>query len=158
MTAAPRPVCLRNRLPAFGWVFAACFDAMLLGFLWVIVRDGWPKDVPFWVQWPIVAMFVISAIWLSVWLFGMPMTEARIGRDRVLQLKRRWLLRSSAERIRAEQVTSVQMFEDTDSDGDPYFRCRLWLKDGTHADLNEGWDRERVAADVARIREALGLD
>lgn len=131
---------------------------MLLGFLWVIVRDGWPKDVPYWVQWPVVAMFVGAALGLSVWLFGIPMTEARIGRDRVLQLKRRWLLKSSEARIRPERVTSVQEFEGTDSDGDPYFCCRLWLKDGGHVDLNEGWDRERVATDVARVRDALGID
>ncbi len=130
---------------------------MLLAFLWIIVRDGWPKDMPFWVQWPALAVFVGSAIGLSVWLFGIPMTEASVGRDRVLRLKRRWPLRSSEARIRPELVTSVQMIEDTDSDGDPYFRCRLWLKDGTHADLNEGWHRERITGDVARIREALGL-
>lgn len=130
---------------------------MLLGFLWVIVRDGWPKDVPFWVQWPIVAMFVISVIVLSVWLFGIPMTEARIGRDRVLRLKRRWLLRSSEARIRPEHVTSAQVFEDTDAEGDPYFRCRLWLKDGGHADLSEGADRERIATDAAAVRAALGI-
>ncbi|MBK6728316.1 MAG: hypothetical protein IPG63_13830 [Xanthomonadales bacterium] len=158
MASAQRPVFIRNRLPVFGWFFATCFDAMLLAFLWIIVRDGWPAHVPFLVQWAAVPVLVCAALGLSIWLFGMPITEARIGRDRVLRLKRRWLLSSSEERIHPEQASSVQAFEETDSDGDPYFRCRLWFKDGRHADLNEGRDRERVAADVVRVRDALGLD
>jgi hypothetical protein len=138
-----------NNAAVFGWTFMIVWMAMLCAFTWLAVRD---HGVPGYSS-EITALFLAG-----FWLFGlagcnfflrMPRVRLLKGADG-LRLEEIWLWRRRSSPLASTDLQTLALIEDTDTDGDPYFKCAITLPDGRPVFLKESHLRG-IVEDAMRL-------
>lgn len=144
-----------NGAPVFGWVFIlvwlSALGAGTVAFASRAGGEGLPRHV---------ASLVMAGFWLAglgavAFLLRIPRTTVRLdGRD--LVVTERWLVGRQEERIAHGQPARVEIANERDSDGDPYFVCQLTMPSGRVVKIKEGHRSEVVEATRLAVAAALG--
>lgn len=99
-----------------------------------------------------------------VWLFGLGGCSAFFGTPRIrvtiadgqVTVREAWLIRRSTETFPLKAMPEPRLLREKDSDGDPYFRCRLKTPLGRSVIVSESND-EQVVVDVCqKLKDAAG--
>ncbi len=147
---------VRNRTPAFGWGFMAFFLGMVGAFTWIMGTDGPHPSQPALLQHGALGLFWIVGVIVAAHLGSIPCTRLRVLPGGAVVLSSRWPMRRQEERFARDAIAAVEVRRDRDSDGDPYFRTVLTLRDGRTETVREGHDEAEQQALAARLTAALG--
>lgn len=155
--ALPAPIDIRNRLPIFGWVFIGIFLGFNAIFTYILGRDGPPRSAPGPIMHLVLGGFWMVGITVAAHLCSIPATRLTQAPDGGLRLVSRTPLRKRVEHLPRASIAAVDLVQDRDSDGDPYWRTELLLADGSRRPVHEGHDRAVQDATSQALRAALGL-
>jgi hypothetical protein len=153
---APR-IEFRNRTAAFAWGFMAVWLTFLALMTWVLARDGAHPSQPAWLQHGAIALFWLVGIPAAGYLFSLPCTRLAVRADGSVLLTRRTPFGVEREAFAPGTIAAVEVREDRDSDGDPFWRSVMVAADGRERTVREGHAAEDQQAVAARLRGALGL-
>lgn len=144
-----------NGAPIFGWVFIlAWLSALGAGTVAFVSRPG-GEGLPRHVASLIIAGFWLAGLGAVAFLTRIPRTTVRFdGTD--LVVTERWLIGRQEERIARGQSGRVEIADERDSDGDPYFVCQLTMPSGRVVRIKEGHQRTVVEAARLAVAAALG--
>lgn len=151
------PIDIRNRLPLFGWVFMAGFLGFTAIFTYILGRDGPPASTPAPIMNLVLGGFWIVGIAVAGHFWSLPITRLTGAPDGSLRLVSRTPLRRRVEILPRATIAAIELAQDRDSDGDPYWRTEIRLADGSRRVIREGHDREAQEAVVAGLRATLGM-
>ena len=141
----------RNGSPWFLWIFMAVWMTGLCLFTYVVVRDGPPRGSSWWTVGPILAAGWLGGLAATRWAASHRALVVDV--DTLGGLDITWYspLGRHRRRVEARQVRPAAVVASKDSDGDPYFVCRVTLLDGTELDLSEGHDRPTIEREAERF-------
>lgn len=144
-----------NGAPIFGWVFIVVWlSALGAGTVAFVSRPG-GEGLPRHVASLIIASFWLAGLGAVAFLTRIPRTTVRFeGTD--LVVTERWLLGRREERIAYGQSARVDVVDERDSDGDPYFVCQLTTPSGRVVRIKEGHRGAVVEATRLAVAAALG--
>ena len=121
--------------------------AMLLG-----NAPGRPTGWPLFLISVIALAHLTTGIWLVV---AHPNVKTELHHDgRKLRIVRWWLWFRSVRELHIDQIRSIVVREDTDSDGDPVYRLELVLRTGERLVLQSVALHTRAPIDAALARLA----
>jgi len=144
---------VRNNNAGGMWLFMAVWVGMLGCFTYIFARDGSPPEVGVFGL-PLLALFWLAALGLAGWALAQPLIRVTVeGRHAVV--RERWLWGVREQRYRAAVLAAPELEVGEDSDGDPYFKCRLRLPDGGVLTIAETHDRAFVEDVQQRLAAAL---
>ncbi|MGG5821842.1 hypothetical protein [Falsiroseomonas sp. HW251] len=146
---------LRNDTALFGWWFLALWWVGVATFTWIGLRDGVPEG-----ESPTQFYLFLGAFWVGggiCTLFAMRDRRVRLDvmPDGTARLEESGLFGRRSQLLAGPDILAVGVEETRDSDGAPYFECRLTLRDGREVKVAEGHRRAAVAEKAARLQEAL---
>lgn len=145
----------RNNMAIAGWVFMAIWTGVLCLFTYIFMRDGGFRQYDPAVEWAILALFWLFGLGGCSSFFGMPRFRMTIVNGQVT-VNERWLLRRSTETFSLKVMAEPVVIRDKDSEGDPYFRCRVITPAGRSIIVSESNDEEKVRAVCKTLTEAIG--
>lgn len=148
-----RPIA-SNGAPVFAWAFIlAWMGALLVGTLAYITRRS--SHGPAYVAGgAILGCFWLGGLAAAGFFLRIPRTTIRLDGPDVV-VRERWLFATREDRFSRAEPASVVVVEDRDSDGDPYFVCRLTTPSGRVVNVAEGHRRDAV--EDARRRLCAGM-
>ena len=154
MNAAPAPnapYVLRNNAALFPWIFMAVWMLGLSVMTWVAFRDVLAGG-PVTFRWMplILAVFWLAGFGFSAWALRQKRFRVTFAGGRV-EIVRRGPFRSTRWEGSTRDVIDARLEEDTDSDGDPYFRCTLTIPGPERIAIAEGRDRAAIEAVRDRV-------
>ena len=145
---------LRNRMASALWIFAAIWMTFLAAMTWVVVRDGPPDGHSLAATAAIGAIFWAAGIGLSTWACTFRVLRVDVSDSGALDVVWRSPLRVERRRVEARDVPAAVVVDGKDSDGDPYYHCRVTLADGAILDLAESHARQPIEETAARFNTA----
>ncbi len=152
---SPDMFVVRNNMPVAGWTFMAIWTAMLVAFTWMFVREGGFNQFEAPVEIAIMVLFWLFGIVGCFYFFEIPRVEVTVANGEVT-VAERWLWRRRIERFAAESIAQPVLSQEKDSEGDPYYVCRLGTPTGRTVTVAEHHHRPTVEAVRDRLRAALG--
>ena len=144
----------RNRLAWTIWTFIALWMTFLAAMTWVVVRDGPPDGHSAATTTAIGALFWAAGIGLSTWACTFRVLRVDVQDSGALDVIWRSPVRVERRRVEARDVRPAVVVDGKDSDGDPYYYCRVTLADGATLDLAEGHARPPIEEAAARFNTA----
>ena len=139
------PLTIRNNLPIVGWVFGGLWIGGLMVFTYLYARDGGFGQLD-----PLIEAGVMLAFWMgALVLFPETLAVAVVELTVVsggAVLGRRWPWKYRVEPLTPSAVRAMEIRQDRDSDGDPYYRLVLAAGPHEEAILSESAKRETVEA------------
>lgn len=141
----------RNRIAWALWIFAAIWMTFLMAMTWVVVRDGPPDGHSAATTAAVGALFWAAGIGLSLWVCTFRVVRVDVHDSGALDVVWRSPVRVERRRVEARDVPPAVVVDGKDSDGEPYFTCRVTLADATAVDLAEGHDRATIEETAARF-------
>jgi hypothetical protein len=144
----------RNYKAAFLWGFMAVFMAFVALMTWVLFRDlSASKSQGLW-QAVIMSVFWIAGLGFSMFAAGRPCMTV-VVQPRTIRIVHRYPFSRKQHDVSYGELTSAQVVESRDSEGDPYFYARTSLKDGSRIDLFESHRREKCETVCANFNDAV---
>ena len=116
----------------------AIWMTFLVAMTWVVVRDGPPDGHSVATTAAIGAFFWAGGIGLSVWACTVRVLRVDVRDSGALDVVWRSPVRVERRRVEARDVPPAVIVDGKDSDGDPYYCCRVTLADGATLDLGRG--------------------
>ena len=144
----------RNRMAWVLWVFATVWMTFLVAMTWVVVRDGPPDGHSMATTAAIGALFWAAGIGLSTWACTFRVLRVDVHDGGALDVVWRSPLGAERRRVEARDVPQAMIVAGKDTDGDPYYYCRVTLADGAILDLAEGHARPPIEDAAARFNTA----
>ena len=144
----------RNRMAWAVWIFAAIWMTFLVAMTWVVVRDGPPDGHSVATTAAIGALFWAGGIGLSMWVCTFRALRVEVQDSGAVDVVWRSPVRVERRRLEARDVAPAVVVAGRDSDGDPYYYCRVTLADGATLDLAEGHARRPIEETAARFNTA----
>ena len=144
----------RNRMAWVLWIFVAIWMTFLVAMTWVVVRDGPPDGHSVATTAAVGAFFWAGGIGLSTWACMVRLLHVDVREGGALDVVWRSPVRVERRRVEAREVRPAVIVDDEDSDGDPYYRCRVTLADGATLDLAEGHQRPPIEEVATRFNTA----
>jgi hypothetical protein len=141
----------RNRVAWAIWIFMALWMTFLIAMTWVVIRDGPPDGQSPTTIAAVLAFFWVGGLTVSTWACTIRILRVDVSDSGALDIVWRSPLRAERRRVEALDVPPAVVVDGKDSDGDPYFTCRVTLADGTALDLAEGHARPPVEDAAARF-------
>lgn len=145
---------IRNNMAIVGWVFCGIWVGGLVVFTWLFARDGGFNQFDPFVESGVMLFFWLGALVLIAELMTKPrvrfVLERRSGR-----IWMGWVFRRQEEAISAQTLRALEISQERDSDGDPYFVLNLKTPSGREAVLSESGNRARVEAVLRDIQSRL---
>jgi hypothetical protein len=141
----------RNRLAWAIWIFMALWMTCLVAVTWVVIRDGPPAGHSSAFTAAVGALFWAVGLGGAVWAYSLRILRVDVQDSGALDVTWRSPLRAERRRVEARDVPSATIIDGKDSDGDPYFTCRVTLADGTTLDLAESHHRPTIEDTAARF-------
>jgi len=146
----PPPFVLRNNNAVVGWVFMPLWLGWLACFTYVFARQH-PE-----------AELILDGLWLlclfsvggAAWGFMQPRIAVSVAAGGVL-VREIWLWRVRERRYAAADVFVPHVAASTDSDGDPYFKCLLWLPNGRVLTVAQGHQQWQIEVAHRHLLAAL---
>jgi hypothetical protein len=144
----------RNYKAAFLWGFMAVFMTFVALMTLVLFRDlSASKSHGFW-QAVIMGVFWIAGLGFSMFAAGRPCVTV-VVQPGTVRIVHRYPFRCKQHDVSYGELTSAQVVESRDSEGDPYFYARTRLKDGSRVDLSESHSREKCETVCATFNDAV---
>jgi hypothetical protein len=122
-----------------------------------MARDGPHPSQPVWLQHGALALFWLVGLPAAGYLLSRPVTRVRVAPDGTAVLRRRTPFGREEEHFPAGIIIGVEVREEKDSDGDPYWRTVLVSADGRERVVREGHHAPDQHALAVRLRGALAL-
>jgi hypothetical protein len=144
----------RNRTAWALWIFTAIWMTCLVAMTWVVVRDGPPDGHSVATVAAIGTLFWAAGIGLSTWTCTFRVLRVDVQDSGALDVVWRSPVRVERRRVEARDVPPAAIVGGKDSDGDPYYHCRVTLADGATLDLAEGHARPPIEETAARFNAA----
>ena len=152
---AAQRIAFSNNTPVFGWAFMGVWLAMLSVFTWLYVRDGGFPDTHPLFGLGFLALFWVSGIGCSSYCFRQPRIHLAVeGMEVVVRESLPW--QSREERFSVKHLAPPKIVEEKDSDGDPYFFCRITTPKGRVVAFSEHHHLPTVEAARDRLMTAIG--
>jgi hypothetical protein len=140
----------RNRTACALWIFMAIWMTFLILMTYVLFRDGPPDGHSWLTMGGVLGFFWLAGLGAST--YAARQRALRVDVDALGGLDITWYSPFGAERRRVEaRQVQATVVECRDSDGDPYYVCRVQLSDGTELDLSEGHDRPSIQRTADRF-------
>ena len=146
----------RNRKATAIWIFMAIWMAFLCLMTWVLFRDGPPKGYSWPTIWAILFLFWTVGGAVSVWASTIRVVRVEVTDSGALEVIWRSPFWVERRRVEAADVPKAEVIYGADSDGDPYFTCRVTLADGATIDLSESHDEASIEATTAQFNATAG--
>jgi len=153
-----------NRVPLFGWIFMTIFLLFCAGFTYLLVRDGTahfqispssPALYPPWALPAVAALFWLVGLAVANRLFRTPCVTVTVDRAGTTTLRRRYPFSAEVMTLTPEMIVSAVLAEETDSEGDPYYRVDVTTTQGDTFVIKEGSDRDGCEEARTRFLQAL---
>jgi hypothetical protein len=142
---------VRNRMASALWIFVAIWMTFLAGMTWVVVRDGPPDGHSVATTAAVGAFFWAAGIGLSTWACTFRVLRVDVQDSGAVDVVWRSPVRVERRRVEARDVPPAVIVDGKDSDGDPYYCCRVTLADGAILDLAEGHQRPPIEEIATRF-------
>lgn len=143
----------QNRKPVFGWVLILIWLAALAGGTLSFAKNSRQVSLPEGAGAAILGLFWMAGLGAAGFLLRIPRLSVMLeGPDMVV--REHWLIHTRQERFPRARPVDVRVDEERDSDGDPYFICRLTVPSGRTFKVKEGHQRHEVE-DACRRLQAL---
>jgi hypothetical protein len=136
-----RRLLVSNSKPVLGWAFTLLW----LGALALGTPAYAQSRLPTGVQYGdvILASFWAFGVGAAVFFLRIPRTTVHLDKVEVI-VTERWLCATREHHCPRGQAAQVVLVEGTDTDSDPYFRCRLTTPSGRAITIAEGHQRDAV--------------
>lgn len=143
----------RNNIAIAGWAFMALWVGLLILFTTIFFTKGGFGQYDPVIEWGVLCL---------VWLFGLGGCKAFFGTARVrlriangqVTVREAWLFRRSTETFPVKAMSEPRFLRERDSDGDPYFRCRLTTPSGRSVTVSESNDEQAVLDVCRKLKDA----
>lgn len=166
MAASSSSLKFRNRSAVFGWGFMACFLIICAMFTYLLVREG-PGNIainppenmnpyPPWVLPVVNLVFWMAGIAAAAHFWRIPCQVVEVQPDRSVVVTSRYPFGSERRHIPNDRLRPARVLESHDSEGDPYFECKLSDVDGFSATIAENSSREYCESVCDEFNEAIG--
>jgi len=150
------PVVIRNNAMIGIRAFMVLWDVLLGGFTYFFERQERHDPHLHPAGQSILGLLLLFGIIGTFWCFTRPRTVVTAAAGSML-VREIWLWRRARERRYAAADVFVPHLEvDEDTDGGPYFKCRVWLPKGRMLTVSEGFKQSEVEADRRRLLAVLG--
>lgn len=156
---------LRNNVARYGWWFSAFFLFMCSAFTYILIRDGashiqiYPPTIPDyyppWVMPTVLAVFWMAGLGLANYTASMPCVQVEVDFNGTVTIEKRYPFRKEHRTLKPQEIASVELVENKDSDGDPYYSVRLIAIDGFAGDIAGSSDKSRCVEMLAEFKAAL---
>jgi hypothetical protein len=146
-----RVTIFRNRMAWALWIFMAVWMFFLASMTYVLLRDGPPPGSSWQVMWAVMFVFWTGGLAASTWVSRQRIVRVDVGDSGALDVTWRRPFWVERRRVEAVDVPPAEIVHGADSDGDPYFTCRVTLADGTTIDLAESHDQASIDAVATRF-------
>jgi len=157
---------LRNNTAAFGWAVSVAFLLGCTLFSYILVRDGSshiqiyppqiPQSYPPWFMPLVLSVFWVAGIAIAMHVAKTPCTSVEVRPDKSVVVVQRFPFNTSVRHVEPSELSPLQVFESTDSEGDPDFEVHLTTPDGFTVCIVEGHDRQRCESVCLDFDEAIG--
>jgi hypothetical protein len=157
---------LRNNIAAFGWGICFLFLAMCSAFTYILFRDGsssiqiYPPDNPgFYPSWfmPVVlAVFWVFGLGFASYFTKKPCVQVEVSPNKSVSIIKRFPFRKEAQIFQASELSTAQVVEEEDGDGDPYFTVAVTHVGGNSIVIAEGHVRQACEEMASRFNAAIG--
>jgi hypothetical protein len=146
---------LQNDTPLFAWWFVTLWWVGVLTFT-VVALGAWPPAG----QPVIFCVLILGFLWASGalcmrWALRQRRVRLEVRPDGMVWLEEFGPFLYRSESLYPSDIQAVTVVTSIDSDGDPYFECRLVLRDGRPVIVAESYRRGTVEGKASRLREAL---
>ena len=146
----------RNRMAVVLWIFMAIWMTFLCLMTYVLYRDGPPAGYAWPTMLAILFLFWSVGLAVSLWAAAHRLVRVVVTDSGALEITWRSPFRVERRRVEAADVPPAAIVHGKDSDGDPYFTCRVTLADGATVDLAESQDEASIEAATARFNAVAG--
>lgn len=136
-----RAMRLRNEVACFAWGLVGVWWTGLRVATWLVLRNGPPGGLSAAWSALLLGFFWLGGIGVARWAWRKPRIAAAVQPGGTVLVTQAFPLRRDRLRLAAADIAAVTVEETTDSDGDPYFRARLFLRDGRRFAAQEGHRR-----------------
>jgi len=137
----------RNRIAWALWIFMGVWMAFLALMTFVLLRDGPPPGYSWPTMWAVMFFFWTAGVAATAWATTHRTVRVDVADSGAIEVTWRSPFRVERRRVEAADVPRAELISGRDSDGDPWFTCRITLADGAVVDLAESHD----AASMERI-------
>ena len=118
---------MHNRKAVFLWGFMVIWFGMLSMFVYLYVTKGLSGEQGQWMP-TILGLFFIVGIGSLKWVFGHPIVSLRLEGGRA-QIRERYAFKVESTTCLADEISVLPIREDKDSDGDPYFKLEITVRE-----------------------------
>jgi hypothetical protein len=146
----------RNRMAWALWIFMGIWMFFLALITYVTLRDGPPPGYSWQTMWAVLFFFWTMGLAATAWASTQRIVRVEVTDTGALDVTWRWPFWVERRRVEAVDVPPAEMVYGADSDGDPYFTCRVTLANGTTVDLAESRDEASIVATAARFNAVAG--
>ena len=146
----------RNRMAVVLWIFMAIWMTFLILMTYVVYRDGPPAGYAWPTMWAIGFLFWSVGAAVSAWAATNRIVRVVVTDSGAVEIAWRSPFWVERRRVEAADVPLAAVVYGKDSDGDPYFTCRVTLADGATVDLAESHDEASIEAATARFNAVAG--
>lgn len=146
----------RNDKPVFLWGFALVFMTFVALMTGDLVLDGAPPGSSPLVLSLVMGVFILAGLGLCYWAWGMRRLRVEVDPEGSLFVTWWSPFWKETRHVSAREVVGGEVVEERDSEGDPYFFCRVRLRDGVTLDLTESHAREACEEALRRFDRARG--
>lgn len=146
----------RNRIAWALWIFMGTWMSFLVLMTYVLLRAGPPSGYSWPVMWAVMFFFWTMGLGATAWASSQRIVRVEVSDSGAIDVTWRWPFRVQRRRVEAADVPPAEIVYGKDSDGDPYFTCRVTLADGTTIDLAESHDETTIEATRTRFNAVAG--
>lgn len=157
---------LRNNLAAFGWGLSLFFLAMCSAFTYILFRDGsshipiyppdYPDYYPNWFMPVVLAVFWAFGLGAASYLAKKPCIQVEVLSNKSVSIVERFPFRKVVQVFQSSELSTAQVIEEKDGDGDPYFTVAVTPMGGGSIVIAEGHDRQACEETTSRFNAAIG--
>jgi len=145
----------RNNAATFPWIITGGFLCGCALMTYVLLRDGPPGGLSIGTASLGALFFWTGGLVSSIWAFRQRNTRVEVTANGQIRVRRSSPIHRSLRTFPSREAAAVELIEDKDSEGDPYYRCRVTWKNGDTLDIEEGHSRAAMESAVRRFREAI---
>lgn len=154
-----------NRVALAGWSFISLFLLFCAAFTYVLIRDGSSgyrispssADVyPPWVLPAVAALFWLVGLAVAERLFRTPCVTITVDDAGTTAVRKRYIFSTKVSILPPEAILSIELVEEKDSEGDPYFSVEVSTAEGEILTVAEGSDRPECETLLRRFSHAVG--
>ena len=117
-------------------------------------RNAPPKGTSSELLGVVLSLFWFVGVAVAIHMYNQPCVQLSIENKQInLRLYYPWAVH--AQKYHAEELQEALVYEDRDSEGEPYFYARLRFADGREIDIKESAEFALCAESLEQLQQAL---